>query len=98
MCRRASCVVWVKFVKRKIGKRIYYLDTNLIFEQCSLLINDENEFVQKSVGWLLKVTSAEHFDDVVSYLKRNRQQMRRSTVRYAIEKLDKAIRTDILSC
>lgn len=37
-CRRASNVVWVKFVKRKMGKSIYYLDKALIFKNCNLLI------------------------------------------------------------
>lgn len=96
-CRRASNVVWVKFIKRKIGKTIYYLDKDLVFQNCDLLIGDADPFVQKSVGWLLKATSLHHQDDVVAYLQSNFQQMERSTIRYAIEKMDTDTRKKILS-
>ena len=96
-CRRASNVVWVKFIKRKIGKSIYYLDKKLVFRNCDLLINDEDEFVQKSIGWLLKATSLHHQDDVVKYIENNFAKMTRSTIRYAIEKMDADTRKNILS-
>jgi 3-methyladenine DNA glycosylase AlkD len=96
-CRRASNVVWVKFVKRKIGKSVYYLNKDLIFRNCDLLINDKDELVQKSIGWLLKVTSLHHQDDVVKYIEDNFEIMTRSTIRYAIEKMDVNTRKNILS-
>jgi 3-methyladenine DNA glycosylase AlkD len=96
-CRRASNVVWVKFVKRKIGKSIYYLNKELIFKHCDLLINDPDEFVQKSIGWLLKATSMQHQDDVIKYIQMNVVQMTRPTIRYAIEKMDSSTRQAILS-
>lgn len=87
-CRRASNVVWVKFIKRKIGRSLYYLDKSLVFKSCDLLLTDQDEFVQKSIGWLLKVTLVEHEADVVEYLKVHYKKMPRSTIRYALEKLD----------
>jgi len=96
-CRRASCVVWVKFIHRKIGKSIYQLEHNLIFSHCNLLLADQDEFVQKSVGWLLKVTSVHHQHEVVSYIQQNVSQMTRSTLRYAIEKMDSPTRQSLLS-
>lgn len=96
-CRRASNVVWVKFVKRKMGKSIYYLNKELIFRNCDLLINDEDELVQKSIGWLLKATSMHHQDDVVKYIENNFGRMTRPTIRYAIEKMDANTRKNILS-
>ncbi|MCJ8340314.1 MAG: DNA alkylation repair protein [Pseudomonadales bacterium] len=96
-CRRASNVVWVKFIKRKIGKSVYTLDTNLVFENCDQLMLDEDEFVQKSVGWLLKVTAVHHQQDVIEYLKRNINIIQRSTLRYALEKVDVDTRKSILS-
>ena len=86
-CRRAACVVWVKFIKRKIGKEIYYLDSALVFKQCDLLLDDDNEFVQKAVGWLLKVTSVEHEVKVVGFIEVNIARFTRPTLRYAIEKM-----------
>ncbi|MBU2984977.1 DNA alkylation repair protein [Saccharophagus degradans] len=87
-CRRASNVAWVKFIKRKIGKTEYKLDKKLIFENCTLLISDQDEFVQKSIGWLLKVTAAEHEKDVLAFIEKNAKSMPRSTIRYALEKVD----------
>ncbi|WP_111978002.1 DNA alkylation repair protein [Algibacillus agarilyticus] len=96
-CRRASNVVWVKFIKRKIGQSMYCLDTQLIFTNCDQLINDKDEFVQKSVGWLLKVTSIEHERAVIQYIEKNINTLSRSTLRYAIEKMAPATRKHLLA-
>jgi len=96
-CRRASNVVWVKFIKRPMGKSLYCLDTRLVFENCDLLMRDEDEFVQKSVGWLLKVTAQHHKEEVIDYLKVNLHHMKRPTLRYALEKVDSDTRKHILS-
>ncbi len=96
-CRRASNVVWVKFIKRKIGKTTYFLDKELVFNNCDLLLDDEDEFVQKSIGWLLKVTSVEHEADVITYIKKNYERLTRPTLRYAIEKMDEATRKSLLT-
>ena len=96
-CRRGSNVAWVKFIKRKIGKSVYSLDKDLVFRNCDVLLNDQDEFVQKSVGWLLKVTSLHHERDVVEYIERNYKGMTRPTIRYAIEKLEADTRKRLLS-
>ena len=96
-CRRASNVVWVKFIKRNIGKSTYYLDRELVFNNCDLLIEDEDEYVQKSIGWLLKVTSLHHEQEVIEYIQDNFTKMTRPTIRYAIEKMDAKIRQRLLS-
>ncbi|MEC4727642.1 DNA alkylation repair protein [Shewanella sp. D64] len=96
-CRRASNVVWVKFIKRGMGKSTYYLDKQLVFNNCDLLIDDTDEFVQKSIGWLLKVTSQHYEDDVIKYIENNVTKMTRSTMRCAIEKMDAATRQRLLS-
>ena len=96
-CRRASNVVWVKFIKRKMAKSTYYLDIKLIFQNCDLLISDDDEFVQKSIGWLLKVTSLQHQDAVINYIEKNYAAMTRPTIRYAIEKMDSDTRKTLLS-
>lgn len=96
-CRRASCVVWVKFIERKIGKAVYRLNPELVFDNCQRLINDDDEFVQKGVGWLLKVTAVHHPEKVTAFIKQNIKRLERSTLRYAIEKFDKATRQQILA-
>ena len=96
-CRRGSNVVWVKFIKRKMGKSIYYLDKTLVFKNCDLLMSDEDEFVQKSLGWLLKVAAVEHEDEVIDYIMKNSYKMKRHTLRYAIEKMDGDTRSALLA-
>ncbi|HEY7884527.1 MAG TPA: DNA alkylation repair protein [Cellvibrionaceae bacterium] len=96
-CRRASNVAWVKFVNRKIGKSTYRLDKRLIFQNCDTLLTDTDEYVQKSVGWLLKVSAAEYEKDVLRYLQVNGINMPRSTIRYALEKIDPVTRQHLLS-
>ena len=96
-CRRASNVVWVKFIKRKMTKKTYYLDKTLVFKNCDLLLADEDEFVQKSIGWLLKVTSVEYEIEVIEYIKNHYASFTRSTLRYAIEKMGADTRKELLS-
>ena len=96
-CRRASNVVWVKFIKRKIGQSTYYLDADLVFKNCDVLITDDDEFVQKSVGWLLKVSSLQYEGRVVKYIRNNFEKMTRPTIRYAIEKMNENTRKELLS-
>ncbi len=96
-CRRASNVVWVKFIKRKIGTSVYYLNKELIFKNCNTLINDKDPFVQKSIGWLLKVASLQYEDDVIRYIEENGSLMTRPTIRYALEKLNTSTRKRLLT-
>lgn len=96
-CRRGANVVWVKFIERKIGKQLYQLDLNLVFSQCDLLLSDQDEYVQKSIGWLLKVTSQYHSQRVIEYLEKNVLLIPRSTLRYAIEKLQPIEKSRLMS-
>lgn len=95
-CRRASNVAWVKFISRRIGQDTYYLDKTLIFKHCDLMLTDHDEFVQKSIGWLLKVTAVHHQQEVLDYIRGNHTQMWRSTIRYGLEKVSKSERDKIL--
>ena len=68
----------------------------MVFENCDRLIGDQDPYVQKSVGWLLKVTSVHHQATVLQYLRENQTSMQRSTIRYALEKIDKQTRGSIM--
>jgi len=96
-CRRASNVVWVKFIKRRVGRSVYCLDKVLVFNNCDLLMQDKDDYVQKSIGWLLKVTSVHHLHDVIEYIEENASILTRPTIRYAIEKMDVDTRKRLLS-
>jgi len=86
-CRRASNVVWVKFIHRKIAKTIYHLNPELVFANTDKLLSDSDPFVQKSIGWLLKATSIHHPILVLEYLAQKHLLMPRATLNYALEKV-----------
>jgi 3-methyladenine DNA glycosylase AlkD len=55
------------------------------FEICDLLLEDEEDMVQKGYGWLLKEESRKHQKEVFDYVFKNRKVMPRTALRYAIE-------------
>jgi 3-methyladenine DNA glycosylase AlkD len=55
--RRAGNVALVKLVRRTIRGERYELPLEVIFGNTSRLLDDPEIYVQKSVGWLLKVTA-----------------------------------------
>jgi 3-methyladenine DNA glycosylase AlkD len=65
---------------------------NDIFEICDSLLKDEDDLVQKGYGWLLKETSKTHQNEVFEYIMKNKNDMPRTALRYAIEKLPKNLR------
>ncbi len=91
-CRRASNVAWVKFVCRKIGKKEYRLNTDLIFSQCHSLLSDDDIYVQKSIGWLLKVTSQYYPEQVLQFIDMHKPNFQRLTINYALEKYDNSVK------
>ena len=59
-------------------------------------MTDEEDMVQKGVGWLLKEQSAHHPDEVVDYLERWAGTTSRLVLRYASEKLPPERRREVL--
>jgi 3-methyladenine DNA glycosylase AlkD len=59
------------------------------FRIADRLMTDEDDMVQKGVGWLLKEASREHPDEVREYLLRWREEVSALMLRYASEKLPK---------
>lgn len=64
-----------------------------IFEIADLLLVDNDDLVQKGYGWLLKVTSQSHQQEVFDYVIKNKKKMPRTALRYAIEKMPKELKT-----
>lgn len=54
----------------------------------NILIKDENKYVQNGIGWLLKYSYISYPSQTLQYLKNNVNQLQRSTLRYALEKMD----------
>ena len=78
--RRASAVIYVLHARR--GKF-----HEAIFRTADALLGDEDEMVQKGVGWMLKCASQADESAVVSYLMKNRGRTSRLVLRYATEKV-----------
>ncbi|MFD5161089.1 DNA alkylation repair protein [Streptomyces hawaiiensis] len=93
--RRAANVAVVKFVRRKVGRTVFELPLSHVFDNCARLMHDEDVYVQKGCGWLLKVTAEIHQDEVAAFLRKHHTEMNRDTFRYAIEKMDPGTRTSL---
>ncbi len=58
-----------------------------IFEISDSLLQDEDDLVRKGYGWMLKEASKAHRQEVFEYVMKNKKEMPRTSLRYAIEKL-----------
>lgn len=68
-----------------------------IFRISERLMQDEDEMVQKGVGWLLKEASRKHEDEVVKFLLKWKSKTSRLVLRYATEKVSLKNRKLVLS-
>jgi len=87
--RRASAVSLI--VPAKHGK---FLDESLAI--ADLLLTDTDDMVQKGYGWLLKEASRKHTRDVFEYVMRNKKEMPRTALRYAIELMPKELMAEAM--
>jgi 3-methyladenine DNA glycosylase AlkD len=58
-----------------------------ILEIATLLLTDADDMVQKGYGWMLKVASQKHEQQVFDFVYANKAIMPRTALRYAIEKM-----------
>lgn len=58
-----------------------------VFRIADILLADPDDLVQKGYGWMLKVASQAHRQEVFAYVMRNKAAMPRTALRYAIEKM-----------
>jgi 3-methyladenine DNA glycosylase AlkD len=65
-------------------------------EISNMLIDDKDDMVQKGYGWLLKEESRLHQDKVYAYVLKNRKTMPRTALRYAIELMPKALKSEAM--
>jgi 3-methyladenine DNA glycosylase AlkD len=63
-----------------------------VFEISNSLLKDKDDLVQKGYGWLLKEASRLHQKEVFEYVMKNKRNMPRMALRYAIEKLSRDLR------
>jgi len=67
-----------------------------VFEISDRLLLDDDDLVQKGYGWLLKVASHLHQKEVFDYVVKHKENMPRTALRYAIEKMPKYLRQEAM--
>ncbi|WP_244602157.1 DNA alkylation repair protein [Methanococcoides methylutens] len=63
-----------------------------VLEIADLLLTDKDDLVQKGYGWMLKEASRKHLNEIFDYVMRNKENMPRTALRYAIEKFPEELR------
>lgn len=67
-----------------------------IFEIAGILLHDQDDLVQKGYGWMLKAASQAHQKEVFDFVIKNRPDMPRTALRYAIEKMPKEFKAEAM--
>jgi 3-methyladenine DNA glycosylase AlkD len=63
-----------------------------IFQIADNLLTDEDDMVQKGYGWMLKEASRKHQAQVFDFVLKNKADMPRTALLYAIEKMPASLR------
>lgn len=83
--RRASAVSLI--VPARAGRFVSH-----VFDIAGILLRDRDDMVQKGYGWMLKAASQAHERDVFDWVMRNKADMPRTALRYAIEKMPRELK------
>lgn len=83
--RRAAAVIMIYSIRKE-----EHLDD--ILELADLLFYDDEDLVQKGYGWMLKEASKRYQQEVFDYVMENKDDMPRTSLRYAIEKMPEEMR------
>ncbi len=78
--RRASAVTMILPARK--GK--FLVD---VLEISDIVLKDKDDLVQKGYGWMLKEASKTHQEKVFEYIMAKKEEMPRTALRYAIEKM-----------
>jgi len=87
--RRAAAVCLIKSVCN--GQAL-----EIVFETADLLLIDTDDMVQKGYGWMLKDASNIFRNEIYKYVLKNKKDMPRTALRYAIEKLPDKMRREAM--
>lgn len=64
----------------------------LIFKRCRILLADQDLMIQKGYGWLLKKAADHYQKEVFEFVMEHKQEMPRTALRYAIEKMPQSLK------
>ena len=68
-----------------------------VLEIADLLLTDKDDLVQKGYGWMLKAASQSHQKKIFDYVVSKKAIMPRTALRYAIEKMPPALKTEAMA-
>jgi len=63
---------------------------------CKLLLDHKHDLIHKASGWMLREAGKRNIDTLIYFLAEHQEEMPRTMLRYAIEKLDTDVRKRIL--
>jgi 3-methyladenine DNA glycosylase AlkD len=89
-CRRAACVALIQGTRRKM----FFSEITKLGER---LLSDEDDMVQKGLGWLLRETAKADARSTLPYLLSIRERAPRLVLRTACETLSGGIRKRVLT-
>ena len=87
--RRASAVALIPVVRKGQALTVAYAVARRLH-------GDEEDLIQKAVGWMLREAGKTNPERLVKYLRANGRQMPRTTVRYAIERCAPILRRKLM--
>ena len=66
------------------------------FSIANILLEDQDDLVQKGYGWMLKEASNVYLYEIYNFVKKNKKKMPRTALRYAIEKMPKEMKIELM--
>ncbi len=86
--KRIAVVATLYFIKKKK----FELTKHLVLQN----MQHKHDLMHKANGWMLRELGKQNEEELKDFLIKNYQQMPRTTLRYAIERLDESLRQDFL--
>lgn len=91
--RRASLVGFI----RSGQSLVVYYDYNKVINQVEKLKNDDDYYVKKGIGWVLKCCYKNYPDQLIQYLEQNAKSLDRMIFRYALENMPKELKARLMA-